>query len=473
MSEENTDLEVHDFELIIGDAGGVIDNGDVPIRWCLTPEYVRKLEADGIVDPHVLITSYAPAEGDNGKISHCLEMDRKLVPLTQLMTYLRFYRAGEMKVIGIILNGVAGREALHKRYMKKHWDGRYSNIVYDYDGTLHDELEYAYATTSELVEIPANVFGKEPSPWVKWYVNLLHGSSTAVDECDYRKRMMLAFGLKWMLVIPYVFILIVGRALLTGIIAGAGYHKKTHFLRSFRVFKYPSISLNLFDTPIYWIDDNFFIYQRKFLGRNTYSFTSVAMLTGLAFTPILIALISGIVLFLEPAGVVGFLVLVGVAVGSFAAFFLFLDALTLLMELGMRHKAGEWLSDKVYNAFRFLTYGKRGDYWFYILIAISLATLAVLATYLTELVGLLAVLGGVMVILSVAMFIFGDKIGEWLDRLLTIPASENDYSKAAALLCPDEEDNLRPNINYIPKSKRTLRLRFLDFKNKVCKPMQR
>jgi len=46
MTTEKETPEVEedlDFELIIGDAGGQIDNGDVPIRWCMKPDFVAEL----------------------------------------------------------------------------------------------------------------------------------------------------------------------------------------------------------------------------------------------------------------------------------------------------------------------------------------------------------------------------------------------------------------------------------------------
>jgi len=77
-----------------------------------------------------------------------------------------------------------------------------------------------------------------------------------------------------------------------------------------------------------------------------------------------------------------------------------------------------------------------------------------------------------MVFMVAIMWLFAGAIHMWMMNKYTITAEENDYSNIKALLCPRDEDNLRPNIKYIPRNRRTIRLWYLDMKNKVCKPMQ-
>jgi len=286
------DIEDLDFELIIGDEGGRIDNGDVPIRWCAKPDFIHKLKELGVVDPHVLIASFSPRK-HSGHERHTVEMDRRLVPLSELMTYLRFTRAGNMKVYGILLDGACGRGALHERYMRKQ-SGSYDAIVDSYTDAIYIDMKYSVETTSELVQIPAGVFGKEPSPWVKWYVNLWHNAKDRItDECDFRKRMIIAIP-KTLVFLPYLSILVGGRVLISVLAILSGYFKKVRLLRAFRPYKYPSLVWNVFDDGIHLWDDNFFLYRRKnFLGYNK---SKQAMLAGLVFAPIVpivIAIILG------------------------------------------------------------------------------------------------------------------------------------------------------------------------------------
>jgi hypothetical protein len=173
-----------EFELIVGEANGEIHNADIPVRWCVTPTLVKQMEDAGIIDPHVLILT-ATKSGQ--------EIQRQVVPITELMTYARFTKAGDMRIYGWIVNGKMGRKKLHKNLTRK-VSGRYETTLVDtWDGTPYEKIgDLSYAHVSMHVEIPTGVFGKEPSPWVKWFSNLWHESRTA-DQCHFRRRMIFAF----------------------------------------------------------------------------------------------------------------------------------------------------------------------------------------------------------------------------------------------------------------------------------------
>ena len=111
------------FELIVGDETGEIMNGDIPVRWCVTPELVKELEDNNIVDPHVLLVS-ATQKGQ--------EMQRQLVPITELMTYVRFTKAGDQNLFGFIVDGAKGRKKLHNLYLRKISGSFYTDVIYYY-----------------------------------------------------------------------------------------------------------------------------------------------------------------------------------------------------------------------------------------------------------------------------------------------------------------------------------------------------
>ena len=87
MVEETSPTTVNPFELTIGGPEG-IDNADVPVRWCITPRFIDKMEEDGVKDPHILLVSFNPITNE--------EVSRTLTPLAELMTYVRFYQAGRI-----------------------------------------------------------------------------------------------------------------------------------------------------------------------------------------------------------------------------------------------------------------------------------------------------------------------------------------------------------------------------------------
>lgn len=459
-------IPVPDFELFVGDKGGLINNGDVPIRWCITQEYIKQLEEDGVIDPHVLITSYAPSDKKQPDKSFLIEMDRKMVPLTELMTYLRFSRAGKAKVYAVILDGCNGREVLHKRYLRNKWDDG-GEIISPYSDEIYDDLKYAVKTISAMVIIPADVFGKEPSAWTKWYVNLWHKSSNkVVDECHWRQRWMIAFGVKWMAFIPF---LIIGTLFRISVATGLslmGYSKIINFWKSFRMYKYPCLFYSVVNEDIGWIKDNFFIRSRKnLIGNYPYGETTPLFNT-LAFTPVTFILIVMLVSLVKPDGVEGYLVLSGIVLGPLWVLFLLFDLLVLCIEFAIKHGIGKTWADKIFDFLDSIP--------FKVMLIAVLAYLTYQAgMFLLQLVGMALLIGlGTTVILIGTYFLFNTRIMRWILNLITISPEQNNYTNIHELLCPKDEDNLRPNIKFIPKDRRTIRLWYLNVKNKMCKPMQ-
>lgn len=458
-------IPVPDFELFIGDKGGLIDNGDVPIRWCITQEYINKLEEDGVIDPHVVIASFAPMRKNKPDEDYFVEMDRKMVPLTELMTYLRFTRAGNAKVYAIIVDGNEGREELHKRYMRKS-SGEYPEIVSTYSDSLYDDLPFAVKHTSVIVEIPANVFGKEPSPWMKWYVNAWHDTSNKiVDECHYRRRWMIAFGIKWMAFIPLTLLGITLRVGIATLLILSGYGKKVNLRHAFRPYKYPYLYFNVITERINWLNDTAFIRHRKnMIGKDPYNSTT-PIFSLVVFSPIVIFILGVGVSFMDPNGLIGYLVLIGIGMLPIFGIGVFVDLLVLGVEFLLISNFGDKFDDMMRTFVRSKTF-KYGA-------IIFVGTVAVLLWKL-----LLDLLGVLLIVLTFTigfvglMWFFNTEIVQWLLNKITISAAANDYKSINELLCPKEEDNLRPNIKYIPKNKRTIRLWYLDVKNKMCKPMQ-
>lgn len=467
-----------DFELIIGDAGGVIDNGDVPIRWCVSPDFVKKLEDKGVVDPHVLITSYAPKSIYNCEDPvYVHEMDRRLVPLAEMMTYLRFTRAGVAKVYGILLDGACGRGELNRKYLRLR-NGSYDAVVDRYSDTLYEDIDHSIARTSNLVDIPTNVFGKEPSPWVKWYVNLWHDSRSKVtDECDYRKRKLIAFIFKWELWIPFILTVITYRALFAGTIALAGYFKKVKFLRVFRPYKYPSMEYNIFDSPISVVDDNIFIFKRKNLCK--IGSDKTGMLFGLAFSPLIYMVMLGLVAgVFNPDGIGGLFTIAGAIVLGIMGVLFTIDLFVLFIEGMIRLNIGERMVSRIESIVDWIRARTpnieidMGNVFLVIAGIVLLVAVGFAFKYILLFLGMVGVATVIIGVFFAITVVFADKLSIWLDNYFALKAKDNDYSHLTELLCAKDEDNLRPNYNYIPKKQRTVRLWYHDLKNKVCKPMQ-
>ena len=477
IPETETSDDILKFELIIGDAGGQIDNGDVPVRWCASPDFIKELEAKGVKDPHVLITSYH--NGGREGWAYDNEMDRKLIPLSELMTYVRFTKAGKCKIYGMVLDGAAGRQSLHDKYMRKYY-GEYHNIISTYNDDLHNDLDYVVVATSNFVEIPENVFGKEPSPWIKWYVNLWHSRDRVADECEFRKRFLIAFIFKWIPFLPFITGWITFRVFYAGSACLAGYFKKVRFLRAFRPYKYPSMEYNVFDDLCRPILDNFFIFTRPEISssKGTISY----MYIGLALVPALHLIVASIVLlFLNPDGVVGLVAITAGIIAVIAGILLVLDITIIGIETMLHFKVGEALINSINKmVLRILDWLPKVDPHSQNAKIAFLSFMGLLAAIIMG-VGLKFLIAaiGIFIVSILATFVFffflllfSDKLLYLMDRYFAMSAKANDYGHITELLCAKEEDNLRPNYKYIPKKQRTVRLWARDLKNKVCKPMQ-
>jgi len=447
------------FELIVGSETGEIMNGDVPVRWCVTPELVKQLEDDDIKDPHILLVTVT----DDAQ-----EMQRQLVPIAELMTYVRFTKAGDMKLYGFIVDGACGRKKLHSTYMQFIANEYATDIIFYYTGQPHDYLPFVHDRTEVTVSIPADVFGKEPGPWMKWFVNLWHNSrSKVVDECHYNRRVMIAFSLKWLPVLIWAAMLIMFRVGVAGAVALAGYYKGNKFWRSFRPYKWGSLEYHILD-EINKPADNPFLVKRKRIDKSGDEQTTLMFFT-MAFNPLILLIQTFIV---------------WAAAEHFAQNMLIVTAIIffigVLWDLGvvLKHwlektelfgKMFEDVVNKISAMVEYLDENNRWKYlkWFgYSIIATIVITFS--SIFITVGIFLVPVL-----IVMVLLMVYGEAIIERLNNIYTVAPENNDYTEIRELLCPKDELNLVPDIKLIPPKQRTVRLWYLDMKNKVCKPMQR
>ncbi len=457
--------KTHPFELIVGDPGGEILNGDVAVRWCVTPALVAKLEEDGVIDPHVLLVS-----ANEGR-----EMQRQMVPITELMTYVRFTRAGEQDLFGFIISGADGRKKLQSTYFRKTNGDYETDIMFTYTKQPHDDLHGEYCRTSVKVAIPAGVFGKEPSAWMKWYVNAWHSSTgKIVDECHYRRRLMIAFTLKVIPFLIFTFGLIVFRLFISGVMMLAGYWKNNLILRCFRPYKWTNMELHVFDGIDY--SNNPLIIQRKHTYENWQGqkiTEHIPMAFTVPFIPLVLALQAFIVgTFAEYFGQT--MLTITVALLTVAVLFDIGYAIKLwFANTAVFKKMANFMDGRFYVLSNYLdahpvVLKTLGYSIFTFIVGLSAFMIFINAGILTFIIGLIMAFG----IFVAVTFHYLEPFLTWLDNIYGISADQNNYGEIKELLCPKDEDNLRPNYNYIPPKQRTVRLWYLDLKNKVCKPMQ-
>lgn len=397
-------------------------------------------------------------------------MQRQLVPITEIMTYVRFTRAGFSDLFGFIVNGKIGRKILHETYLRKSYGGYTTDIMFDYTKGPHDNLDYEYCRTSVNVLIPEGVFGKEPRAWMKWYVNMWHNSAgKIVDECHYRRRLIIAFTLKAIPFLLYTMTLIFIRLLGYGALGLAGFVKDNLILRCFRPYKWNDFFMHVIDDLD--VHDNPLLVSWK----HNYEFMGIKkseripMFFTLPFNPLLLVIQAILIypwaenfvqtmLALFTAGLI-----VAVTIDISLALIAWLKTTDFFRRISETKEdrlqaIKEYFDAKPMVLLGVITFSaSMAVYLFFTYSGIISYAIGMIATTIA--------VGGLFIK-------YANPFLTWIDNIYGISADQNNYGEIKELLCPDDEDNLRPKYDYIPPKQRTVRLWYLDLKNKVCKPMQ-
>ncbi len=292
---------------------------------------------------------------------------------------------------------------------------------------------------------------------------------------------MIAFSVKWIFVALWASILITLRVITTGGVALMGWPKDVEFLRSFRPFKWPSTAYHLLDDWSPTMKSNMFFVTRKHTSKYG-SKRETTMLSTLVVNPAVLLLVGSLSMFIGWAKSTP-----GTVIDEAAAAMLVMSGVVLIITVlwDAITWIGQWLSktdiftnfstafDVKTEAFgKFLVDNGAVKYlWAGLGIGIAIG-LYLLSTVLPELIAILAALVLTLIAMVVMLWKFNDVLFRFLENWYSVAPQNNDYTEIRELLCPKDEANLKPDIHYIPPKQRTVRLWYLDIKNKVCKPMQ-
>ncbi len=166
------------------DAGSPV----IPVRWCITQEDLQHLKQEKEKNQYILLAII-----NNGR-----DVDRQLLPLNQMLTFITFSRPGKTRIAACIVSSPTGIRKLKKLYLSKTWHGGYeSNIL---EG---DRLAVGYAQTGITVQVAREFFAKETAGWEKFWVNLWFETYPR-DQCQFRRRRILAYTIQPPLVLLWV-----------------------------------------------------------------------------------------------------------------------------------------------------------------------------------------------------------------------------------------------------------------------------
>ncbi|MCX6761555.1 MAG: hypothetical protein NTY33_01795 [Candidatus Moranbacteria bacterium] len=185
------------MKLII-DEPSIVQNPTIPVRWCLSEEEIELLPRRKGADNNfvLLITKY-----ENGK------EDRRLIPCREVMTFVTFNWPGKNSLHAQIV-GAGNVQEMKEYFLRKNNRYQYANyIFFKEDGGLGDIPYSIYSIRSVRYEIivSAEFFAKKPPAWLERWVNFGY-EYPAVDQCQLRRRMILAFSLKPIFIVLCLFV---------------------------------------------------------------------------------------------------------------------------------------------------------------------------------------------------------------------------------------------------------------------------
>ncbi len=465
---------VEGLSLIIGNDDGTIDNADVRVRWCVTPELTKSLIDQGIKNPHILLMTYDPMGNTEW---------RKIFPLNEVMSFARFYQPGSMKIAAYIMD--MPEEPANVRikidsYMQYDED-RY-RIMMQQGGRLQNvprvDQDPIYATfhagTSETVIIPEGVFDKEAPKWLEWYANLWHGRNGPEDACGFRTRLIIGL-FKWIPMTVWLAFFYFMSAIFLGLTWLTGMQK---WIITYHPLKHPFVPESLFSMHDNDEGEHGNLLDSRFIGWLTWPhgirqpLIAPAMLA--PFFPLLMFFIvwlgsdHGGILDVHQAHVAA----------AYGTFWLFIIAVIWDVCVAIGNIMELMILKRTTRRGKEMTFDGAVVFMIVVLMSIVVAITSFEPMFLT-------LIGAAIFVVVFGSWVYNkpwvsgaaDEYFTVLDNLyykfISLFSSRDDYTEMRELLCPQDLENLSTKLDSLPSRNISWRLRFKNVKAAVCKPRVR
>ncbi len=216
----------------------------IPLRWCVCKEALDELKQAEAKNIYLLIV--VTSRSSKKEI-------RKLVPIDKLMAYIQFERPGIHTINAAV---VWVNEKIFLNHMKDYFlsqesRGVYRRFVTESSGLLVKEKDlcssfynvHSKGRASLSIDVSKEFFAPEPRLWLKWWGNLWH-KYPPVDQCDFRKRLGIAFSLKPFAALIYIPAMFLIRSIVALFMLLCGF-RGINFRPIVRVFKYKTLHVTL------------------------------------------------------------------------------------------------------------------------------------------------------------------------------------------------------------------------------------
>ncbi|MFA4818299.1 MAG: hypothetical protein WC621_00470 [Patescibacteria group bacterium] len=379
----------------------VTGKATVAIRWCLSKEEVATLREKKITDPYLLFVI----------VHDKVNVDRQLVRLNQIMTYLSFNHPGSNTVFAtIVWHGSKTKLKEWCLYTDK--DGDWRNKFYDSEADMLVAGDWGEVRID--VDVSPEFFAKEPPAWEKRWVNLWFERKMPRHQCKYRKRRMLAYSIQPPLVLAFIIFISLFRFLAAVFWILFRTKTEVNLKPIVRPFEYDS-------NDVWWQAKT----ARNFYAENK-NYKERSRLVWL-YHPVVIILASA------------------------------------LLFISDRTFGGLFLASHFFSA-----------WWLYILLSPIAITLVVFVAFIITVV--------IFNFVKLIGLVFGktskeekqtkkeDKQKRKKEAEQAVIETKLELIESDLLPLTCGEEQLIPELKALPKEKRTIYLRFLDLRSKLCKP---
>ncbi len=207
-------------------------NSTFAVRWCISPADIAKLQSTKATHLHVLIV----VKYDNG------HEDRQCRALEESMTYVRLRYPGKHVIFASLIGKheeCERKEVLQMRAYYLTEDNAWTGYLNEVLVKRHDQLDRVFLGSSVEIDpdtymglgrdnldpflcgveptepqeivVPKEFFAKEAPQWLKRWTNLWY-QRPPIDQCQFRKRLIVSILFQPVLVPLYIFLMAIFRA---------------------------------------------------------------------------------------------------------------------------------------------------------------------------------------------------------------------------------------------------------------------
>ncbi|MDP2655000.1 MAG: hypothetical protein Q8P17_00325 [bacterium] len=193
------------------------------LQWCLAPQVIQHLKDNCVTDAKVFITVRNP---------HGREI-RYVASLASPQEFLEFHCSGKHEISGTVVWGESLEKA-DKHFLEKSDRHHYR---WSLEMATANNRCSSFGKAEMSVEVPSGFFAPELSPWMFWYVNLWFGEP-AWDECEIRRRKLIALLVQTPLLSVYIPLIFVMRLVYALFVSGVLLRKDVPWEAVVRPFVY-------------------------------------------------------------------------------------------------------------------------------------------------------------------------------------------------------------------------------------------